>query len=200
MPRTETPGHGFLLVLASPSPMDEGEFNAWYDTEHVPERVAVPGFLTGLRYVAIDGYPKYLAHYDMEAPEVLDGPDYLAVSGANFGPWTRRVTSNTKVDRSVGRQIWPGDAVLDLAPRLRLIRFDIALTEAMELVECVRTIAGDDETGTRTAMVLQSKDPLRHYVLISATFCLPDHAFLPRFGRLATKIVQHNIYAPYIRA
>ena len=52
---------GFLLVLMQPPPTLEEEFNAWYDTEHIAERRAVPGFETALRYVCIDGAPRYLA-------------------------------------------------------------------------------------------------------------------------------------------
>ncbi len=59
---------GFLLVLMQPPPAFEDEFNAWYDTEHIPERVAVPGFETGIRFVCIDGAPKYLAVYDLAKP------------------------------------------------------------------------------------------------------------------------------------
>ena len=69
---------GFLLVLMQPPPAFEDEFNAWYDTEHIPERVAVPGFETGIRFVCIDGAPKYLAVYDLVRPEVLTRPNTIA--------------------------------------------------------------------------------------------------------------------------
>ena len=190
--------NGFLLVLAHPAPVHEDEFNAWYDTEHLAERVAVPGFLSGLRYVAVEGHPKYLAHYDMTALEILDGPEYLAVSGANFSPWTRRVTSNTKVDRSVGRQIWPGDGVLEASPRLWLIRFDLAAGQEGELIACARAIAEDKAAGARQALVLQSDPPGRHYVMIGATFCVPAQEMLHRFGALADRVVQCNTYAAYM--
>src|ERR1017187_3549162 len=104
-------------------PAFEDEFNAWYDTEHVPERVAVRGFETGLRYVCISGSPRYLAIYDMESPEVLDSPEYLRVSFDNASPWTKRVTSRVKVDRSAGSQVYPGNAVTGRAARVLLLRF-----------------------------------------------------------------------------
>jgi len=81
---------GLLLVLADPPPDFEEEFNAWYDTEHLPERAALPGFETALRFTSLGDGPRYAALYDLTSPDVLDGEGYLAVSGANFSPWTRR--------------------------------------------------------------------------------------------------------------
>ena len=51
---------GFLLVTMQPPPAFEEEFNAWYDTEHLPERPAVPGFETALRLVCIYGLGRRL--------------------------------------------------------------------------------------------------------------------------------------------
>jgi len=50
----------------------EQEFNAWYNSEHVVELLAVPGFLAARRFQAIDGNPKYLAVYNLEQPDVLN--------------------------------------------------------------------------------------------------------------------------------
>lgn len=114
---------GFLLVLMQPPPALEDEFNAWYDTEHVAERLAVPGFETGLRYVCIAGAPRYMAMYDMRNPAVLDSPEYLRVSFDKASPWTKRVTSRVRIYRSAGRQVYPGNALTGKAPRALLLRF-----------------------------------------------------------------------------
>src|SRR5262249_4916685 len=99
---------GFLLVLMQPPPALEEEFNAWYDTEHIPERRAVPGFEPALGYVCIDGAPRYLAMYDLASPDVLDSPAYLKVAFDKASPWTRRVTSRVRIYRSFGEQVYPG--------------------------------------------------------------------------------------------
>jgi hypothetical protein len=125
---------GFLLVLMQPPPAFEDEFNAWYDTEHIPERVAVPGFETGLRFVCIDGAPKYLAMYDLVKPEVLDSPDYLAVAGDRSGPWTKRVTSRVRIYRSAGAQVYPGNAVTRRCARVVLLRFRALAANAQAAV------------------------------------------------------------------
>jgi hypothetical protein len=46
-----------LLVQLQPPPELTGEFHDWYDTEHVPERARIPGFLTTVRLVCPNGWP-----------------------------------------------------------------------------------------------------------------------------------------------
>ncbi|MGE0804123.1 MAG: hypothetical protein AB7L76_01115 [Burkholderiaceae bacterium] len=53
-------------------------FHDWYDTEHIPVRMRVPGFTGAQRYGAVEG-GGFLAVYDMENPGVLDTPAYLQV-------------------------------------------------------------------------------------------------------------------------
>jgi len=38
------PTYGLLIAGFDYSTIAEDEFNAWYDTEHIPERMAVKGF------------------------------------------------------------------------------------------------------------------------------------------------------------
>jgi hypothetical protein len=114
---------GFLLVLMQPPPAFEEEFNAWYDTEHLAERLAVPGFETALRYVCVDGTPRYLAMYDMASPAVLDSAAYLNVSFDKLSPWSKRVTSRVRIYRSGGRQVYPGNTLTGRAARAVLLRF-----------------------------------------------------------------------------
>ena len=52
---------GLLLVMMETALTDDDEFNAWYDHEHIPERAAVPGFLSAVRYVCRSGFQRYLA-------------------------------------------------------------------------------------------------------------------------------------------
>ena len=117
------PNKGFLLVLMQCPPAMEEEFNAWYDSEHIPERVGIPGFLSGLRFVCLSGHPRWLAMYDLEQPQVLESPAYMKVAHGNASPWTKRVTSRVKVYRSAGVQVWPGDRVTGRCARLTLLRF-----------------------------------------------------------------------------
>jgi hypothetical protein len=67
---------GLLVAMMNP-PADEDAFNSWYDEEHVPLRLGVPGFLSARRYRAAetDG-PQYLALYDLASVDVLKGDAY----------------------------------------------------------------------------------------------------------------------------
>ena len=67
----KTRGTGLLMVWADIDPEHEAEYNRWYDEEHIAHLLAVPGFLSAGRYEALKGGPKYLALYELEAPEVL---------------------------------------------------------------------------------------------------------------------------------
>lgn len=82
---------GLLLVTMEPASLTEDEFNAWYDTDHLPGRLAVPGFLNGVRFVATAATPRYLALYDLANAEVLHSEPYRRISGPNDTPWTQRV-------------------------------------------------------------------------------------------------------------
>jgi hypothetical protein len=67
----KTRGTGLLMVWADIDPEFEAEYHRWYDEEHIAHLLAVPGFLSAGRYVALKGGPKYLALYELEAPDVL---------------------------------------------------------------------------------------------------------------------------------
>ena len=99
--------NGFLLVTMEPPPALEEEFKAWYDTEHVPERLGVPGFETATRYVCTAGWPRYLAFYDLASPEVIESPGYRAISGERFSPWTKRFLARVSgFYRAFGEQLY----------------------------------------------------------------------------------------------
>ena len=88
-----TTSRGLLLFTTDIDPAMVEEFHRWYEDEHIPERMAVPGFLTARRFRAIEGGPKYLAVYDLESPEVLASEPYLRLTGDNKSAWTRRMES-----------------------------------------------------------------------------------------------------------
>lgn len=86
---------GLLLVLMEPPAPLEDEFNAWYDTEHLPQRRSLPGFQSGTRWTCVAGWPRWAAMYELSSTAALKSPDYLAVSGENSTPWSRRILPKT---------------------------------------------------------------------------------------------------------
>ena len=114
--------NGLLLVMMQPPTAMEEDFTAWYQTEHVPERAAVPGFQTALRYICLTGYPRYLAIYDLDSLAALESPEYMAVSGDHFSPWTKRITSRVQVIRITAEQAYPGMGITQRTSRLMVVR------------------------------------------------------------------------------
>src|SRR5687767_12159144 len=114
---------GLLLTLTEPPPAMEEEFNAWYDEEHLAERLAIPGFRSAQRWVADvrPGDGKYLATYELDSPGVLSSPAYLA-RFQQPTPWSKRCLGKLVVfKRWACEQIAPGDA--DPHPRARALVF-----------------------------------------------------------------------------
>jgi len=125
---------GLLAVwMQVPSELDE-EFNSWYNTEHVPERMAVPGFLTARRYV-VDSTPgHYMAHYDLADLGVLHSEPYASIS-RNPTPWTRRIVlklaENIRNEYELVQSI--GQAPADVAPYALFVRIETAPEDDAEL-------------------------------------------------------------------
>ncbi|EAU89204.1 hypothetical protein CC1G_08611 [Coprinopsis cinerea okayama7 len=69
---TKPEAQGLLYVLGEPgASVSEEEFNVWYDKDHAPLRLKVPGFQTAARYRSSDGHqPTWLAIYDLDTPEI----------------------------------------------------------------------------------------------------------------------------------
>ena len=61
----------------------------WHTHEHLPERLAIPGFLRGTRWVALDGAPRYAVLYEVASLQTLASPAYLERLNQPT-PWTTR--------------------------------------------------------------------------------------------------------------
>jgi hypothetical protein len=102
---------GILIAAMDFSGAAEDEFHDWYDTEHVPERLRVPGFVNAERWIGAQNPKISVATYDLDSRAVLDSAAYRAVGYDNASPWTRRVTARVKrLLRFAGEQILPGEA------------------------------------------------------------------------------------------
>jgi hypothetical protein len=82
--------NGLLAVWTDIAPEAEREFNEWYNSEHIPQLLGVPGFLSGRRYQAVEGEPKYLALYDLTDAEVLKSDAFRQVREMPT-EWTKKM-------------------------------------------------------------------------------------------------------------
>src|SRR5262249_36829952 len=121
-------GRGIFLVYVDIDAQHDKEFNEWYNTEHLPELLAVPGILAAARYQAVKGGPKYLAFYELDNVEVLHTP---AFTNRPRTPWGERVSPSvigSNLTRIVGEQIYPDGIAMPergMAPVLQIGRMSV---------------------------------------------------------------------------
>jgi hypothetical protein len=84
---------GLLFSQMEPPAGWEADFHDWYDTEHVPARLRIPGFAEATRYEAIEGEPRYLACYFIDDLSALETPAYAALK-SNPGERSERMLAN----------------------------------------------------------------------------------------------------------
>ena len=66
------------------------EHDDWHSHEHLPERLAIPGFRRGSRWTALDGNPRYFVMYEVSELETLASTPYLERLN-NPSPWTAKM-------------------------------------------------------------------------------------------------------------
>lgn len=84
-------GTAFLAIWHDIETHGELEFNAWHTREHMPERLGVPGFAAGRRFVdwSLERH-RYFTLYEARTIDVLGSGAYRARLDAP-SEWTRRV-------------------------------------------------------------------------------------------------------------
>jgi len=81
----------------------EADFQAWHSRQHMSERLSIPGFLRGCRYVAEESSPLVFNFYLTESPAVLTSSPYLDRLN-NPTQWTSRIVPTLcNVNRAAGR-------------------------------------------------------------------------------------------------
>jgi hypothetical protein len=83
---------GILAIFNDVAAGCDAEFDAWFQGEHLLERLAVPGFLFGRRHQAISGSAAYSNFYLVESPAVLTSKAYLERLD-NPTPMTKKIMS-----------------------------------------------------------------------------------------------------------
>jgi hypothetical protein len=140
-------GTALSLVRADVPAEKEEEFNRWYNEEHIPELLALPGYLSAARYAAVRGGPKYLACYELESPEAVN-TEAAQRRRANPTEWGKRIDPNvigTNFSVNLYQQIFPAEvspdvAQSDMAPVLQIGCMDIPPEVEDEFNEWYNTI------------------------------------------------------------
>jgi hypothetical protein len=104
----------YLLVFSDPAENREEEYNHWYDSQHIPDVLRVPGFVSGRRFRVVDNetpgttIPSYMVRFKFRSYD-LD---------TTTGEILRRLQSGiTRTSSAFG----PNPMVYYLAPRGSLV-------------------------------------------------------------------------------
>ena len=71
-------GEAVVAIWNGIAPEARARFYDWHVNEHMPERVGIPGFRRGRRFIAVDAatHPEFFTLYEADTIEVLKGQDY----------------------------------------------------------------------------------------------------------------------------
>jgi len=121
-------GRGIFMVYVDIDGQHAPEFNEWYNKEHLPELLSVPGILSAARYEAVKGGPQYLACYELESVAVMQT---RAFTNRPRTPWGQKVSPSVigkNLTRIVGEQIYPDGVEMPergMAPVLQIGRMSV---------------------------------------------------------------------------
>jgi len=84
------PGRAAIAMWWDVPPEVRVEWEDWHTHEHMPERLGIPGFLRGTRWVADSGEPSYFVLYETRDLKTMTGGAYLDRLN-NPTPWSRKM-------------------------------------------------------------------------------------------------------------
>jgi hypothetical protein len=196
--------NGLLMAFMEPPAEMEDEFNDWYDLEHIPERNALPGFIAGLRWRCLHGFPRWVATYFLTEAADLHTPEYERVGGENSSPWTKRVTGRTIGRlRVVGERIGKGDATpfdQNVTSRLLTARYPLAggIKETALLRALEKTTAAMPEKPS--VRLYRGVEASEGNIWLLAAFAQPvgPEALMGQLGMVGGVGAAHfNLYMPH---
>lgn len=95
----QMPDTGYLFVVAHDiPPHKEDEFTAWYNTEHIPAMLRVPGFVTARRFKLAQlpnapggqpSCPQYLSLYDLADKNAVENEQFIRDRESPWSTWVR---------------------------------------------------------------------------------------------------------------
>ena len=94
-------GKGAVAIWHDIAPEGRDAFYAWHGREHMPERVGIPRFLRGRRYVSVAGEPEFFNLYETVSRNTVTGAEYMTRLNAPT-PWT---VATVKHFRNVSRSL-----------------------------------------------------------------------------------------------
>ena len=127
-------GQGLLAFFSDVDETYVPRYRQWHNCEHMPERLGVPGFLTGHRYNALHAQRMFLMAYETRDLAVLQSEPYLAMLNRP-SPWTSESLGHFRQPlRNCYRKLCGfGATPRQEAPYLATFRFDPPRAESAGL-------------------------------------------------------------------
>jgi hypothetical protein len=204
-------GEAVVAIWTSIDPEVRAQFYDWYINEHSLERVGIPGFRRGRRYIAADPAtsPELFTLYEADSMQVLQGSDY-ANRLNNPTPTTRFMMTRgrgetfrvmARVDFSRGPGI--GGMMLTIrfdceADHLSALRAVMLVAAQEPRVTGAHMCIGDAETSAvRTAETRDRSDiqvPSNLFIMVEATDAEALANILPD-----TSLIRSGASGPFVR-
>jgi hypothetical protein len=116
--------NGILAVWSDIDAAAADDYDAWYEREHMFERLEVPGFHRARHYLTVSGAPRYFTYFVTDAAAVAASPAYLAQAN-HPSPWTQRILphfrNTNRTACNVLRRIGRGYGAASLTVRLAVV-------------------------------------------------------------------------------
>jgi hypothetical protein len=86
-------GQAAMLLSFDVAAEAVAEHDDWHTHEHLPERLSIPGFLRGTRWVSLQGQPRYFVMYEVAELATLTSEAYLQRLN-NPTAWTSKIMAH----------------------------------------------------------------------------------------------------------
>ena len=102
-------GTTVLVVTMDVDPEDEAEFNKWYNEQHLPERMEIPGYVSARRFKLEEGNGAltYLCIWELEDGSPLQSRMYQEQNADPTALYLRVNQTIKARTRGLYRQIYP---------------------------------------------------------------------------------------------
>jgi hypothetical protein len=125
---------GLLFSQMEPPEGQEAEFHDWYNNQHIPERMRIPGFAEAIRYkqTADPETARWLACYFLDDVAVLRDPEYLKLKSDPGERTARMLGSVHGFTRYLCDQTSDTGAVDEAAGILYVVAFSVPESDIAE--------------------------------------------------------------------
>jgi hypothetical protein len=203
-------GEAVVAIWNGIAPEARDQFYDWHINEHMPERVGIPGFRRGRRYIATDSttHPEFFTLYELDTMEVAKGSDYAnrlndptpgTVASTSQFRDTSRALSRVLLSEGPGA----GGAILTI----RLDFPDSALSDVRAAVSACRGLPritgahlcqGDAAASavrtTETKGRTDIQQPPSRFIMVEATDTAALAGILPASSLPAASAIVRGIY------